>query len=298
MKLIRPFAVTEAALLYTDVEEDDAPEWGAEDNYSEGQSVMLTTDYHKVYLSLQNANTGNHPASSPEWWVEVGPTNKWALFDRKIGTQTTWGDSFTYTIQCTGRVDSCIFMNAEATEIQVEVLDETDTVQYDETYNMVSNSGINNWYAYYFEDIKLRTTLAVLDLPAFLNPKLRVTVRYPAGTAKLGAMIPGRQKYVGRTQYGASVGIIDYSKKDTDDFGNFIIVERPFSNRGNFQVMVDNQLVDEVHVLLAGYRSTPIVYIGSDCFGCMILYGFYKDFDIVVQHHSESQCSLQVESLT
>lgn len=297
MKLVRPFIVTEPSLVSSDVPETDAPVYNSATTYALNAEVIYQ---HNVYKSAQAGNLNKTPgaAGSEGWWSLQRPTNRWALFDKKIGTQTAQANSFTYTVQTSGRIDSAVLLNLSATSVRIEVIDETDTVVYDETFNLVSTSGINNLYSYFYEPIRRRTALGVFNLPIFLSPKIRVTVSKPTDTAKCGALILGQQRTIGRTQYGSSVGITDFSRKDTDDFGNFIIVERPFRRRGSFNVTVDNGFVDELQELLEAYRSIPIVYIGSDCFNAMLLYGFYKDFTIAVENFGESLCNIDIESMT
>ena len=56
--------------------------------------------------------------------------------------------------------------------------------------------------------------------------------------------------------------------------------------------------VDEIVNLLAEYRATPIVYIGSDAYASTIVYGFYKDFTVVIAYYLKSICNLEIEGLT
>lgn len=299
MRLVRPFTVVDAAYVSSDVLENDAGVYNAGSTYALNQEVILTTGVHRRYRSLQAGNIGHTPndPANTAWWLDLGPTNRWALFDGAIGTYTTKATSFTYTIQCTGRIDTLAFLDVQATSIQVQVYDGV-TLVYDQTYNMLSNSGITDWYAYYTEEIVRKSDKTVLDLPAYLNPKIVFTVTNVGATASVGCVIPGRQRYIGRTQYGSSVGINDFSKKEKDQFGVYQVVERPFSKRGSFNIMVDNNFIDELQTLLAGYRATPILYLGTDVYESSSIYGFYKDFTLVIEHFNETQCNLEIEGLT
>jgi hypothetical protein len=126
---------------------------------------------------------------------------------------------------------------------------------------------------------------------------ISVTITAISGSAKLGACIIGLTKTLGDTQYGASVGIQDYSVKTRDSWGNYTILERAYNKRANFTVNVDNNGVDRLENILSGYRATPILYIGADDYGSTAVLGFYKDFSIAIGYFSYSVCTIEVEGL-
>lgn len=105
---------------------------------------------------------------------------------------------------------------------------------------------------------------------------------------------------LGDTQYGASVGIIDYSRKETDAFGVTTFVRRAYSKRMSAKLMLDNVQMNKVQRVLADLRATPCAWIGADdvTYAPLVVYGFYKDFSIEVAYPTASYCSLEVEGLT
>lgn len=294
MRIVRPFKVTPTALVATDIAEDEYPAWSSMTPYTLDQRVLYQS---KVYQCTQ-AGTNKNPEIEKSYWVFVKASNRWSIFDAVISTYTTKPTSFTYTVQCTGTVNSIAFLDVTATTIRVVVEDASLGVVYDETFDMLANSGIQDWYSYFFEPITRLKDKTILSLPSYLNPKITFTVTNSGGVASVGEVVMGMQRYIGRTQYGSSVGIIDYSKKEKDQFGAYRVVERPYSKRGSFNVMVDNSFIDELQTLLASYRSIPILYLGTDCYEATSVYGFYKDFTLVIQHTSETQCNIEVEGLT
>jgi hypothetical protein len=56
-------------------------------------------------------------------------------------------------------------------------------------------------------------------------------------------------------------------------------------------------LVSAVQKLLADIRTTPTVFIGEDDKPETVVYGFYKQFNIVISTPSISDCSIEVEGL-
>jgi hypothetical protein len=104
---------------------------------------------------------------------------------------------------------------------------------------------------------------------------------------------------LGATQYGATAGILDYSVKTTDSFGNTTVVKRTYAKRMTSNLMINNNIVDAVVNLLSAYRSTPLVWVGAESnYTSLIVYGFYKDFDVNIAYPDYSSCSLTIEGLT
>ena len=257
-----------------------------------------TASIHKMYESLQNTNLAHTPRSSPTWWLDLGNTNRWKMFDGSVTSQTSNPGSIAISIQALGRMDSVALLNISAATARFKMTDAIDGVVYDQTYSLTSTSGITDWYAYFFEAITRITDYVELDMPPYANAVLDITLTDTGNTVLCGACVVGQRKEIGGTQYGCSLGIQDYSLKQQDAFGNYTILERAFNKRGRFTLWVNNSLVDELQTILASYRATPIVYIGSDSFGASIIYGFYKDFSTVIQYTDASLCDIELEGLT
>ncbi|HFL2185791.1 TPA: hypothetical protein ACG3DQ_000770 [Pseudomonas putida] len=108
---------------------------------------------------------------------------------------------------------------------------------------------------------------------------------------------PPKAAVLGEALYGTSVGITDYSRKERDTFGNMGIVERGYSKRADFDVIVQTSTVSQVQRLLSKYRAKPLVWIGEASFQSTILYGYYKEFNLVISGPTVSDCSISVEGL-
>ena len=298
MKLLRPMAVTSAALTSSNVAETVALYNGATTYALAAQVRQDAADGSWIYQSLVGSNTGN-PLTDATKWVRVGATNRWSMFDASVTSQTEAADQIEVVIATTGRVDSVAVVNVDAASIQVVAEDATDGVVFDETYSLVSTSGITDLYAWLTEPIERISDFEVTGLPSLYSGlTITVTLTNTGGTAKCGALVVGLSKTIGTTSYGASVGIIDYSRKEANAYGDYEVVERAFAKRANFTVWIDTRLTDQVQKLLAEYRATPIVYVGSSSFGSTIVFGFYRSFSVEIAYPSHSICSLEIEGLT
>lgn len=297
MELIRPMAIGDAALVSSNVPEDDYDAWDSGTTYGQGDRVIDTTT-HRVYESVQASNSAHDPVTDDgSWWIDIGSTNRWAMFDGVVNAQTVNADSIEVVIQTTGRQNSLALFNVDADELQIVVTDPVDGEVYDETYSLTSDSGITDWYSWFFEPIERATEFSVIDLPAYTGATIAITLT-GAGEVACGECVIGYARSIGDAQYGAGIGITDYSIKTFDDFGNASVVERAFSRRADFAVMVENSFVDQLMKLLAVYRATPIVYRGAAQFRSTLVYGFYRDFRIEIAYPEISICTMEIEGLT
>ena len=299
MKIIRPLAITDAVLINSNVPEDDYPAYASDTTYPLGaRVVVIGPGVHLVYESLQAGNVGHAPAASLEYWVAVGPTNRWRMFDTSITSQAENADTISVSLATTGISNGVALLNIDCTGIHVQAVDAALGVVYEKTINPALSSGITDLYSYFTEPITRITEMALTDLPAYSNMRLNITLSNVGRTVRCGGVVVGQVRKMGDLQYGAKIGIADYSIKTRDQFGNFDVVERAFSNKATWSLWIDSGEVDLVKRLLAQYRATPIVYIGADMYGATIVYGFYKDFSIDISYPTVSVCSLELEGLT
>lgn len=298
LKVIPPLSITDSNLTSSNVAETDYSDWSSGTTYALGDRVIVTS-VHKVYESLQAGNTNHSPMTSPTWWIEVGPTNRWKMFDTSNSTQTTNSNSIVVTITPGKVINSVALLGLVATSVTIKLTDPVDGIVYNKTTSLNNNGNINNWYNYFFDPIVRKTAVVATDLPAYGSAVLEITITNTGSTAACSVCIVGAVRYVGEgINLGASVGIQDYSVKQKDDFGNYKLVQRSYSKRAKFSMAVLNTQIDALQDLLVDLRTTPCIWIGDDNYTCTVVYGYYKDFDIVISYHLVSDCNLEIEGLT
>ncbi len=300
MKLVRPSPANDDVFVSSNVVEDEEI-WDDGEAYAKGDRVRPTSsgsDSHRLFESAADGNVGNDPLEiDSTHWLDAGFTNRWTLFDQVLQSQTTNEDSIEVERLAPGRIDTVAALNISAASAQVVMTDDLDGVVYDRTISLVSTDGIDNWAAYFREGIERRRNLILDDLPPYANTTLSVTLSAPDEIAACGVLLIGRSIKIGGTQWGATVGIDDYSRKGRDDFGNIRPLERAYSDRASFTLNVPKTRVDAVKALLTDYRATPILYIGHASYASTAVFGFWKSFDLQIAFPDISYCSLDVEGL-
>lgn len=254
---------------------------------------------HRTYVSDVASNVGHEPDVSASQWTDTGPRLTWAPFDSYSTTQAAYPTTVDFTVQLAGTIDTLALFNCSALQVEVIITSPTSGVVYDETFSLVSTSGIVDAWGYCFYPIQRKADLILTNLPPFANCTVRVVLTDTAGaTVKVGTFAAGMSFTIGDTQYGAQLGIQDYSTKSADSYGNYTIVEKAFAKRATYNVIVQKDWVDQAHVLLSSYRATPTLYVGADEYAASAMIGFFKDFTTVVSYPEVSFMSLEVEGLT
>jgi hypothetical protein len=301
--MVRPLVTDDAALTSSDVPESET-QWDAVTTWAKGAHVRgLDAGFeHRLYESVQAGNTNHNPSTDGgTWWIEVGPTNRWAMFDDLTGTQTIQSDSVEVEIALGGLADTLALLNISAAEVEVTMTDPLEGVVFNEMRSLVSVEGINDYWAYFFEPI-VRSNYALFDLPPYYGASLTVTVENPGSVVKVGSLITGLSREIGTTLAGATVGIRDFSRKEQNAFGDYEVVERPFSQRASFNVFIANALVDPTLRLLSDYRAVPVLWIGSEQFSATVVFGFFKEANLELAGSStgpdNSLFSVDIEGLT
>lgn len=299
MKLLKPVPFVETMLLSSNATEAYAA-WSAGTTYSKNVIVDYGTHY---YISLVNSNTGNTPnAAGSTFWAFYSSDNKHAMFDGQVSSQTTRSSSLTVVVQATPYwVDAIALMNISGSSCTIKVTDNgASPPVYNQTFDL-ETSVVDDWYEYFFEPFVFEDQLVVTNLPLRYNAQITVTITGP-GTVKIGEFLFGQLYTLGSygTELGAEIGIIDYSRKDTDpDTGVVTFTERAYSKRMSGSFYLDNTTLRSVQKLLADVRAVPSVYIGNSDYDYqpLVVYGFYRDFSIDIAYPTRSLCRLEIEGL-
>ena len=296
LRVIKSLAVTDATLTATSVPEADHPVYSAVTTYGLADRVMSA---HKIYESLQAGNVGKALATEPDWWVEVGATNRWAMFDLSSTTATVVDAADYYEFEPGVAVNAVglVGINGLLT-VRIRMTDPLYGVVYDQTADLNAVPSESSWYAWFFEPRTQQTLLVMSDLPSYPNAVLRIDMT-SSGTASVGALVYGTQRTIGTgIKAGVRLGIQDYSRKERNDWGDTVLVQRAYSKRITFGMQLANDQLDNTYELLADMRATPCLWIGSDGLRSLSVFGFYSNFEIDIAYARFSDCSIDVEGLT
>lgn len=298
MKLIKPTTMTDSILVSSTVPENDYPAWVSGTTYAIGARTIRPS-VHKVYERLGAGAGTIAPELDPVNWMLIGATKRWAPFDDVVGTLATGASPLNYTLR-PGFIDSLALFELSGRYVDVVMRDATGgSVVYQSRIDL-EVTDIETIFDWFFSELDLRTDVVITDLPGqYASAELSVTVTATTGNVSVGVMKPGLITDLGETQYGASIGIDDYSRKERDIFGNTSITERAYSKKGSFTLMTTLSSFNRIYRTLAALRATPCVYIATEEVGYepLFIYGFYSGFNIEITYPDYHLCSLEIEGL-
>lgn len=301
MELINPITFSYGMLTSASVgEDDDYSAWSNITPYVEGDRVYLTST-HLIYECLiahtgTSPDTSIAPVASPKWLV-FGATNKYRAFDAKWGTQTTAASTLTLTLAPGVPITSLGLINLAGSNVHVRCTVGVE-VKYDEYYILQTDVGVYSWDTYFLAPIVAQDDLVMNDLLPYATQVIEITIIGPS-TVGIGNVTMGANINLGHLQYSPTIGIVSYSTKEFDDYGNVIIVPRAYAKRFSCSIAIDTSFVDQIASILASVRDTPCLWAGSGSdFSSLIVWGFVKDFEVDLAGPTLSFCTLTIEGLT
>jgi hypothetical protein len=305
MRVIPPITITNAILTSSSCAEPSSGEasWLVGTTYALGAQVIDATR-HRTYQSLQAANTGNAvptlPATSNAWWLDIGPSNRWGMFDLFRNTATTTAGTLTVVLTPGQRINSIAFLGLVATSVEVSMTLSGVTV-YDTTVTL-TNRQVLNWYDYYYASFGTAPSVVLYDLPPISNGIITITIINTAGSVSCGSMALGNYVWLGATQYDAVTDSLNFSTVTRDSFGNSTLIPRRSVPTTQQTVWADASNLNAVRNLKSLLNAVPAVWSGLDdstqpYFEALLIVGIYKQFTINLTYIDKVVVTLLLEEV-
>lgn len=297
MRVIKSIETTDAILTASNILENEYPLWVSGTTYNIDDKVIYN---HRIYNRVIAGGGTTTPDLDLTNWSDLGATNKYRMFDNIISSVSSRVGGITFTLTPNQVVDSIALLNVNASTVRVVMNDPVDGVVYDQTRELRSSTEVTDYYSYFFDPLISLTdlnTAVFLDLP--IRPTATITVYISSGAAfvEVGEVVYGIQSIIGRTNYGTSIGIKSYSRKETNEFGKTTVVKRKNSKYAEYDIDIDNINLAYVQRLFQDIDSVPCLFIGNPDMEELIVYGFYSDFKSTISFPTVSKCTLRVEGL-
>lgn len=302
-KVIKPNKLEILECSVAESDDIDGVAWNASTSYSQGQKVRYE---HVSYESLADANKGNKPAET--WsgteakWKKIGATMPWRMLDDFVETKTSGpeGQPLTFTVPFS-RATAFALLNLEGATVHVTVADDDEGVFFEETYQVVKDINGFSLFSYNFDEMEAVDTILSTEIPMPISGKMSVEIDPGGGfVASVGHVIVGRARDLGYTKYEAEVGITDYSKKETDDFGVTSFVRRSYAKVASLEIYLHPNQSDFVAKVLQDLRATPALWIGDNTdsgYTSLTIFGWVEDWRSVYSGPNEQQISVDVQGL-
>lgn len=294
MKIVSPIDVTEAMLTASDVPLTDYTLWTAGTYNAGDQRRYELSAYEALSTTTDQPDIG--AAKAVPTWLRLGYVNRWRMFRDGSDSQTTNTGAITVTIDYAAVITNLVALGLAADSINLTITDGVEGEVYNETITL-TDIGVMDWWEYFFLTYSSKDVALFENIPPYpdADVDLTITRTNPADEVACGRVVAGPVLELGVSNYGTDVGIIDYSIKERDSFGNLQIVPRRVVKRVGFDVTFESYLVDYVQRALAAISATPTLFIGDPLYPSTILFGVYRDFSINLSGVSTSAGTIEVE---
>lgn len=301
MKVITPITINDAILTSSTIAEPDTGEsvWVAATSYTIGQVVIRTTT-HKKYENILAGVDAGVPESTPTRWVEIGSTNRYAMFDTLRNTQSIKASPVTVVLTPNSRIDSLGLLSVDADSVHIVVTNGAETV-YDVTRSMSSHE-VFDWYSYYFSPFNKIPNLVFFDIPPYSTSVITLTFT-SVSDIKIGAIVLGNQTYLGKALHGVSSEELNFSRIEREVTGESILLPRRSVPKININSIANPILLNNIRATRKNLNAIPAVWSGLDdkidnpLFETVLLLGVYKKFEVNENDASLVNINLEIEEI-
>jgi len=267
---------------------------------SGGSPIAFSGSQSGVHTATVTTNLGHDPATDDGWWIDIGPTNRWAMFDLLRNTGTTTASPLTVSLTPGQRVDSIGVVGMVADTVSVTVSVAGNTV-YTASADLLKRP-TSGWYDYFFGAFRYQQEFARFDLPPYTGAVITITLTRANGNVTCGGVVVGPSVYLGRTLHEAESDALNFSKIDRDDFGTATLVPRRSVPRTVQSLRCKKSDVDRILQLRDDLNAVPALWSGLDdqdsgYFSALLIVGVYKRFTITMDQPEDALISLELEEV-
>lgn len=251
--------------------QDTNPAWSSAQTYTADQMVYKG---NRVYAATGKTGNQNkdpellinqfNAAGEANFWIDVGPTNRTAMFDGQITTASSIASPAVITLR-PGAFNGFALFGIDADTYSVEVRDEPGgSIIYSEPTTPLEGSMPGDYYEYFFDRFKPLTQFIRSRIEPYGSAEIKLTLNKGTGPVKLGMFALGDLKPMGLPQRDAVVSPGGFSYFKQDAYGNATIKKRPNATSMSISCVMDRELANVVKADIDSISATPVVVVGSE----------------------------------
>lgn len=260
----------------------------------------------KTYKAIIES-TGAEP---PEYgvdenWVDQGAIEKYKAFDYYVNTVIET-DELSAKVQFTCKnISSLALINTQCSSVEITgwATGYPGTILLNQTLTIYQPT--TSFMSWFFDDFSYARNIVLPDNDAiYLYSDFTIQLEFVGITGvpiKCGFILPGRRYNIGKSLYGISTGIKDYSKKIVDDTtGDKYLQVGNYTDKMSCDIRINNIDKNIVNSVLRQLRATPTVWQGNQndtSYDDVLIYGNLADFSIVHKGATYSESSIEIEGL-
>lgn len=302
LSVLAPVTIVDAMLISSTAPEADYPEYVPATTYGTGaRCISIAT--HRIYESLRENNMGNDPtkinnrAGAAPWWLDAGPTNKLAMFDGEVSTQTIVNSPLTVVVR-PGVFNGMYLGKIDAEFLEYVVRDAPGGEVISSYSGDLENSAPGDYYEYFYDRFKPQTDFLASNIDPYSAPEITLTLSSTSGLVKCGVLSIGDLRPLGLTQYGAKAKPKSHSYVKLDDFGNSVIKRRKSARDMSASTWLKLSEANSVLDVTTDLLDVPCFWLGTDLpeYGGLRAFGL-GTCEISYDHPKDCLLTLNVNGL-
>ena len=310
MNIIIPTAITDAMIgAGTTIAEPSATEtaWASGVAYTVGDVRIRATTHRKYRCAVAHTSASTPtPENDPTSWVDVGPTDRWAPFDRYTNTRASTVTSLTYGLS-PGYVNAMALYGLVGAQYSITIKDApAGATIYSKTGFLTQDP--QGWYEYLFVAQPALDKLVLHNLP--IRPTAEITITITAASGQpvgigmivVGDFVPvvGDTAEWGGVQYGATAEPVTYSYINTDEYGTTTIVRRHAATNMRCTVMMPRQFADAALQRLQSVLDQPVACVATTSKGYdgLNVFGLISTSPVSYDSFNIASIDINVKGLT
>lgn len=304
MKVIPPLTITDAIFGTSTAAEPGTGEtaWASGGTYPLADRRIRATT-HRIYeCVLAHTGVTALPENDATHWLDVGPTNAWAMFDLERSSQTVvTGGNLVVTLAPGKRINSLGLVGLQASQVTVQ-MHEGATQIYTKTQSLLTRN-TTTWTQYFFGEFRPRRAFVTFDLPLSSTATLTITLTPNDGAAKCGGLVIGMVEDLGTIVDEPTSDVNNFSRVTRDEFGTATLTKRRNVPLLSHRVRADAARLDRLRELRETLDATPALWSGVDdrqtspFFDTMLLLGLAKKWSIGMPSPLAVVSDLQLEEI-
>ena len=284
-------------------------EWVRNTVYKLNDEVLY--DNH-IYRTVVDNNQGVQPDLNTGKWLLFGVDNAYASIDLHSKTKTVIDEGLPFIELnfTTEQFTHLAFGGVQGATLKVTEKDTKGVVIKTKDYTLgVSRIDAVNWYDYFYLPIPdtsgTGSGLPVDILLDAISPKVAtITVKLMPngkGEAFISSMIGGKGINLGDTEYGLSVGLVDYSKKVTDEYGITTLERRNVRETMECDIVIPAKQAQGAKRVVKNSLGRALMFIADpetdSNFDNLIILGYIDDYTTYYNNGVISRSSIEIEEV-
>lgn len=253
-------------------------DWAA-GTFNEGDTVIRQQAVYECQSDGVTSDPLIGVGLTPAQWVRLGPSNKMAPFDGKSGTyaERTDGSDMVFRVTPGPFFTSTYITGVVGAAVSFTHYDAADNIKKTSSPMVLEFDGHNTPWTVLFAPWEARVSFGFGPLIPLIGD-VEITITPTAGEARVGEIIIGRNRVLGKTSPQIDRRFIDNSTYSTDDFGDVDIVQRAGVPERRFLITLDSTDVPAAEKVLADNTGARCAFIPNENTPDLVTFGYLSDW--------------------